>query len=254
MGALTPRFNGRNLPRRPDHSTDKETNVEHNEYLDRIRENMQDDEVVEKARLAIFNSALLVAQLFMQAFDTNYKGHPLVGLKTSLALLNEDNPSLKLIDWDVAMDLAPVRTEGEESSLKDVVFALTFYTQLSLRGIVWADHEGRSMGKEDYYLLAMMKVMETAAQEIALLVDYPQLLAFLDAFTDHGVTMAVMAGTLVPIEGHEGQYAAPAAATKLTGPWGLSKEAFLQMPFPEGEDVYDTIMGAVQRAEACIAA
>jgi len=201
-----------------------------------------------------------IGKMVAESVGAGFAGeeHPLDALRGALTASDENDPRLNRVDWDQAKAAAPTAEKDAEGnprvSLADVTGAAAYYARLLNRLVSNGVMDG------DRMMLAFMKTFGKGMVTLARQIMFPQAMFFIRDLNNHGVNMAVAAGTLVPIPGgEEGAYAVredllegdiPADAAD--GPWGLSKEQFLMVDFPNGEDVYDTIMENVKRADACI--
>lgn len=200
-----------------------------------------------------------VAGMATKALLEQYEGATLEEVVESIQSDLASRPDLELppVDWAAVLELAP-RVESEDDglylSLEAVASHAVFWTRL------WGRVAARGMLDHDAYLLgflkcwgkAVMMLSDALGAEISVIAD-----AFLHDLQNHGVNMAVMAGTLTP--GYrEGEYrtdhdvADGREADEVVGPWGLSEEAFTAMEFPFAHAIYAFIMDGVRDADACL--
>lgn len=185
--------------------------------------------------------------------------HPLPDLRNALVAHGAEHgiqdARVGLVDWDRAEEISPsVGDEDGNGSMPTVFASAVFYTRLMCR-VVPRDPFGekdRDVFAQDGALLGFLKVLVKVLPIVGIRSGFFGFIPFTKDFVDHGTNMAMMAGTLSPA-GEDGFYRTTLEHTDaLRGPWGLSKEAWLQMDFPHGEEIYDILMEQVRAADSCL--
>lgn len=201
-----------------------------------------------------------LAAMVMESVVSTYallEDTPIDKLQSAVAERGITTKRLAEMDWDRAREVAPVADLDDDGDVKvslatlvqDAAFYSRLYCRLAADGVMDGDAA----------LLGFCRVWGQAVVEIGRGAGFPAAMSFIRDFTDHCMNMAVANGSMVPVAGVEGEYHVreDLASDDLPkdaaiGPFGLTKEQFLMVDFPHGEEIYDTLMDQICLADSCI--
>lgn len=186
--------------------------------------------------------------------------HPILVMRDELDEAPEDltgSTRMQQIDWERAAEVGPQsrrNAEGEmEVALSDIALDSAFYTRFFGRMVADGVLDG------DQALVAFVKAWSAAVTELCMELEFPQGVAFVRDFLNHSLNMAVMAGTMIPGDEVGAYELAPhvestgeAEPDAADGIFGVSKEQWLTVDFPHGEEIYDGLMERIRLADSCI--